>query len=164
MANDDLKDLYLEQVQDMHSACRQSEAVTRKLAEAATDGELKAALERGVDGIQRGRDTMAQLAAAHGADPAARHSAGMEGLVAETEKEIFGERFTDGDTRDAAIIAAYQLMAHYAIAGYGTIRAFARRLGLDEDAGAVQTCLDKSYDGDRAFTEIATGHVNRDAA
>jgi ferritin-like metal-binding protein YciE len=107
---------------------------------------------------------MAQLAKAHGAEADGRHSKAMEGLVAEAEKDVFGERFTDGDTRDAAIIAEYQRMAHYAIAGYGTIRAFAQRLKLDSDAAAAQECLDKSYDGDRKFTEIATGHVNRDAA
>jgi ferritin-like metal-binding protein YciE len=164
MATDDLKDLYIEQVQDMHSACKQSEDITRKLVEAASNEDLKDALQRGVEGIERGRDTMAQLAKAHGAEADGRHSKAMEGLVAEAEKDVLGERFTDEDTRDAAIIAEYQRMAHYAIAGYGTIRAFAQRLKLDSDAAAAQECLDKSYDGDRKFTEIATGHVNRDAA
>jgi ferritin-like metal-binding protein YciE len=164
MATNDLRDLYIEQVQDMHSACRQSEEITRKMAEVAEAEDLKKALERGVEGIARGRDTMAQLARAHGAEPGGEHCKGMEGLVKEARKDVLEERFTDPDTRDAAIIAQYQRMAHYAIAGYGTIRAFAKRLKLDADAEAAQECLDKSYDGDRVFTDIATGHVNRDAA
>jgi len=160
MPTDALRDLYVEQIQDMHSACVQSHGMTRRLAEAATNEDLTAALLDGVRGIERGRDTMEQLARAHGADAAAEHSKGMEGLVSEAQAQVFDETFGDDDTRDAAIIAQYQRMAHYAIAGYGTIRTFAHRLGLAAERDAAQDCLTKSYDGDRRFTEIATGEVN----
>ena len=67
--------------------------------------------------------------------------------------------------RDAAIIPQYQRMVHYALAGYGTLVAFANRLGLDGDAAVLQKCLDHTYDGDRRITEIAMkGGVNKDAA
>ena len=52
MALDSLKDLYLDQAEDIFSACKQSEAATRELASAANDGDLKKALEAGVDGIE----------------------------------------------------------------------------------------------------------------
>lgn len=160
MSNDALRDLYIDQIRDMHSACTQSHAMTRRLAEAATNQHLKDALIDGVKGIERGRDTMAEMARKHGADATGEHCKGMEGLVAEAQSDVFDETYTDDDTRDASIIAQYQRMAHYAIAGYGTIRAFASRLGLDEDRAAAQECLEKSYDGDRRFTDIATGEVN----
>jgi ferritin-like metal-binding protein YciE len=163
MANDALRDLYIEQVQDMHSACMQSHGMTRRLAEAATNTDLKDALIAGAHGIERGRDTMEQIALAHGVDAKGEHCKGMEGLVAEAQSDVFDTEYTDDDTRDAAIIAQYQRMAHYAIAGYGTIRAFAGRLGLDAERDAAQECLDKSYDGDRRFTDIATGEVNPQA-
>ncbi|RDC69861.1 DUF892 family protein [Rhodovulum sp. 12E13] len=164
MAKDTLRDLYIEQVQDMHSACIQSHGMTRRLADAATAQDLKAALIDGVKGIERGRDTMDQLARAQGADATGEHCKGMEGLVAEAQDDVFNTEFHDDDVRDAAIIAQYQRMAHYAISGYGTIRAFAERLGLEAERDAAQECLDKSYDGDKRFTEIAQRHVNRDAA
>ena len=160
MAHGTLRDLYIEQVQDMHSACVQSVGITRRLADVATDPNLKEALVDGAAGIERGRDTMEQLARAQGADAKGTHCKGMEGLVAEAQADIFDTTFTDDNVRDAAIVALYQRMAHYAIAGYGTIRAFAGRLGLTAERDAAQECLDKSYDGDRRFTDIATGEVN----
>ncbi len=164
MAKTTLRDLYIEQVQDMHSACIQSQGMTRRLADAATAQDLTAALIDGVKGIERGRDTMDQMARAQGAEATGKHSKGMEGLVAEAQSHVFDTDFDDDDVRDAAIIAEYQRMAHYAISGYGTIRAFAERLGLKAERDASQDCLDKSYDGDKRFTEIAESHVNRDAA
>lgn len=164
MANDTLQDLYLEQIQDLFSACAQSRGMTQRLAEAAAADDLRQALLDGVEGIERGRDTLAQLAERHGADPHGDHCKGMEGLVAEAASDVFETEFTDNAVRDAAIIAQYQRMAHYAIAGYGTVRDFAVRLGLDEDRQQVETCLQKSYDGDRRMTEIAATHVNLDAA
>ena len=160
MAHDALRSLYIEQVQDMHSACTQSLPITRRLAEAATRQELKDALIDGAEGIERGRDLMDQIARAHGTEGNKAHCKGMEGLVAETQADVFGEKYEDDDVRDAAIVAMYQRMAHYAIAGYGTIRTFAARLGLDAEREITQQCLDKSYDGDKRFSDIAMGKVN----
>jgi ferritin-like metal-binding protein YciE len=164
MAKSRLKDLYVEQVLDMHSACTQSHEATRRLAELATHEDLRDALLAGVEGIERGRDAMAQIALAHEARTGGIHCRAMEGLVAEARADVIDAEFDDDDVRDAAIVAQYQRMAHYAIAGYGTIRALALRLGLTAEADIAQTCLDKSYDGDRRMTEIARGEVNPDAA
>ena len=73
MSQDALRDLYVEQVQDMHSACIQSLGMTRRLADAATDPALKDALLDGAAGIERGRDTMDQLARAQTADAKRAH-------------------------------------------------------------------------------------------
>lgn len=62
------------------------------------------------------------------------------------------------------IITQYQRMVHYALAGYGSVVAFANRLGLDDDAAKLQKLLDETYDGDRHMTAIATGGVNKAAA
>lgn len=164
MSTHDLHDLYIEQVKDLYAACTQSHAMTRRLVEAATDDPLTDALCAGVEGIERGRDTMDQLLTAAGHRSSDATSRGMEGLTAEADAEIFGRDYDNDFTRDAAIIAHYQRMAHYAIAGYGTIRSFADRLEMSAERDAVQECLDKSYDGDRRFTEIATRDINAKAA
>jgi ferritin-like metal-binding protein YciE len=66
--------------------------------------------------------------------------------------------------RDASIIAQYQRMTHYGISGYGTAAAFARRLGLEEDAGVLAQCLEDTRGGDKKMTAIASGEVNPAAA
>ncbi len=164
MAMNSLKDVYLDQLQDIYSADKQSLDITTKLGAAATDKGLSEALIDGANGISRGMDKIASLCADHGIDPTGEHCKGMEGLVREARAHALDEDFGDDDTRDAMIITQYQRMAHYGIAGYGCLVAFANRLGLDGDAAVLQDCLDHTYDGDRRMTEIATGGINKAAA
>jgi len=98
------------------------------------------------------------------ANPRGEHCRGMEGLVAEARAHGVEADFTDEAVRDASIIAQYQRMTHYGISGYGTAAAFARRLGLEEDAGVLARCLEDTRGGDRKMTAIASGEVNRAAA
>ena len=164
MALNSLKDVYLDQLQDLYSACSQSLAATTKLGRAATDKELSEALIAGTNGISQGMDKLKSLCATHDIDPKGEHCKGMEGLVKEAQAHVLDAEFGDDATRDAMIITQYQRMVHYALAGYGCLVAFANRLELDEDAGILQAQLDETYDGDRHMTAIATGGINKKAA
>ena len=165
MALNTLKDVYQDQLQDLVSACKQSHGVTRDLANAAKNGELKAALNAGADGIKDGIEKLETLCKDHGIDPMGEHCKGMEGLVAEAKAHGLEEEFGDEDAQDAMIITQYQRMVHYALAGYGCVLAFAKRLGLDDDAKVLTKLLDDTYDGDRRMTHIATEKgVNKAAA
>lgn len=158
-----LKDVYLDQLQDIYSACKQSMDVTVELGRAAKNDELQKALKDGANGIADGMDKIASLCVAHDVDPNGEHCKGMEGLVNEARAHGLEEDFGDEDAQDAMIITQYQRMAHYAIAGYGCLLAFANRLDLDSDGAVLQECLDASYSGDRHMTEIATSGVNKAA-
>ena len=164
MAMNSLKDVYVDQLQDIYSALTQSHGVTRKLADAATNEDLKDALEAGMEGIHKGMEAVKELARTHGFDPEGEHCKGMEGLVAEARAHALEEEFGDDDARDAMIITQYQRMAHYAIAAWGCTKAFATRLGLDDDAKLIDTHLGNTYDGDETMTAIATQEVNKAAA
>lgn len=164
MSIDTLKDVYIDQLQDIYSANRQSKGATQKLADAATDEDLTKALERGVEGIQEGMDTVSEIIRAHGEDPTGEFCKGMEGLVKEVDAHVLNTDFSDDSVRDAMIITQYQRMTHYGLAGYGCVVAFARRLGFNDQADKLQTCLDNTYGGDRIMTEIAQGGVNEAAA
>lgn len=159
-----LKDVYIDQLQDIYSANRQALGATRKLHEASSHSDLKAALARGVSGIEDGMEIVSSIISGHGEDPTGEFCKGMEGLVKEAHAHALDADFDDGDVRDAMIITQYQRMTHYALAGYGCVVAFARRLDLDEDADKLQKCLDETYDGDRVMSRIAEGSVNEAAA
>lgn len=159
-----LKDLYLDQLQDLYSANRQSMDATTQLGRKATDDELSRALNDGVQGIASGMVTLKEIISEHGANPTGEFCKGMEDLVKEARAHAIDADIADKDVRDAATIPQYQRMVHYAIAGYGTAVAFANRLGLDGDAAKLQKMIDETYDGDRRMTEIASGHVNAMAA
>lgn len=159
-----LKDVYIDQLQDLYSADRQSIEATRKLIGKATDSKLKAALERGVEGIQRGIDTLKPIIEGHDAKPTGEFCKGMEGIVKEVDAHVLNTQFGDDAVRDAMIITQYQRMTHYGLAGYGCVVAFAKRLGLDDEAAKLNECLDNTYEGDREMTDIAVGDVNLAAA
>lgn len=163
MAIKNLHDLYVDQLKDLYSACKQSMAVVTEMGRAAKSRELSEALIAGNQGIARGMDALASLCNQHDTDPTGEHCRGMEGLVIEARKHAIETDFGDEDTQDAAIITQYQRMAHYAIAGYGCVRTFANRLGYDSDGAVLQECLDATQDGDKHMTRIAEGGVNQAA-
>lgn len=161
MALENLKDVYFDQMQDLYSACRQSLEATTALGRAANDKELSDALIAGSNGISDGMAKIEKLCSDHAIAPDGEHCKGMEGLVKEAQAHALDQDFADGDVRDAMIIAQYQRMVHYAIAGYGCLAAFANRLDLDSDAAVLRECLEQTREGDRHMTEIATrGGVN----
>lgn len=158
-----LKDLYIDQLQDLYTANRQSLEATRELRKSATAGELREALDAGIEGIQDGLTKIGLLIKGHNAESTGEFCKGMEGLVKEARAHAINASIADNETRDASIITQYQRMVHYALAGYGTTLAFAKRLNLSADAKVLEACLDQTYSGDRTMTEMATNGVNKQA-
>lgn len=159
-----LEDVYHDQLQDLWSANTQSLEIVTELGRAAKDKNLSEALIAGANGIQDGITKIAEICQQHDIDPNGEHCKGMQGLVKEAKAHVLEGDFADDDTRDAMIITQYQRMVHYGLAGYGCLVAFANRLGHDADGAVLQECLDKTYDGDRTMTEIASGGINAAAA
>ncbi|HEU4678233.1 MAG TPA: DUF892 family protein, partial [Terrimicrobiaceae bacterium] len=85
----------------------------------------------------------------------------MEGLIEEGKSTL--ELDADDAVRDALIIGIAQKVEHYEIAGYGTARAFAKRLGEDAVAAALKDTLEEESETDRKLTKLATSTVNPDA-
>jgi len=163
VAISDLKDLYLHELKDLYSANEQAISVHEKMGGAAKNSELKSALKDAVDGIKDGMKAVEAICSAHGIKATDEKCRGMEGLVKEAEAHALKEQYSDEDTQDAAIIAQAQRMNHYAIAGYGTATAFAKRLGLSDDVTTLQKNLDNIHGGDRRMTKLAETSVNRAA-
>ncbi|RYE91662.1 MAG: DUF892 family protein, partial [Oxalobacteraceae bacterium] len=63
---------------------------------------------------------------------------------------------------DAIIIAQYQRMTHYGIAGFGTAAAYAEALGKSEDAEKLNMATKEIYGGDEYMTQLSET-VNDDA-
>lgn len=165
MSVKNLKDLYLDGLKDMYSACKQAIPVTEELARAAQSSDLRQALEASVEGTRKGMNHMEELCRKHGADPAGEHCKGMEGLVAEARKHALETQFDNEETQDAAIIAQYQRLAHYAITGYGTLEAWAKRLDFADDRKILDDATASTYEGDENMTKIAVkGGINKAAA
>jgi ferritin-like metal-binding protein YciE len=86
----------------------------------------------------------------------------MKGLI--KEGKILLKAEGDPDVRDAGLIGAAQRVEHYEIAGYGTARSLAQRLGDSQVAGTLQLTLNEEAEADKKLTSIAEGQVNISAA
>lgn len=158
-----LKDLYLDQLVDLYSACRQSMPIVTELGRVAKRRNLIDALIDGNKGIARGMEAVGTICSTHNVDPTTGHCYAMEGILVEAKRQAIEGDFADEDAQDAAIIAQYQRMAHYAIASLGCVRTFANRLGFPDDAAILQESLDHTWNGDQRMTQIAEGGVNHAA-
>lgn len=141
------KDYYLDQLQEMLAADRASQDATADMAELASSETLKIALENGVCGIGDGIEIVMDVLKAHDRPAKGRENMGMSGLVVDTEKTALADDFDDEDARDAAILMQFQRFTHFGLASYAVLVSEAKRLGLDEDAKKLQTCLDNARDG-----------------
>lgn len=163
MAINNLKDLYIEELKDLYDANQQANDTVEKLIDAATDTDLKAALERSIDGTKEGNAKIKAILDSHGEGVGNVTCQGMKGLTKEAEKHVLKEKYGDDSVRDAMLISQYQRMAHYAITGYGSVEAFAKRLGALEDAQKLETCKEQTMEGDLEFTKLAQGSINEAA-
>jgi ferritin-like metal-binding protein YciE len=82
--------------------------------------------------------------------------------ILEEGKEIMKE-CDDPDARDAGMIAAAQAVEHYEITRYGTMVAWAKQLGMRNEASLLQENLDQEYAADRKLSKLAEQSLNRQA-
>jgi ferritin-like metal-binding protein YciE len=156
-----LADLFEHELKDLYSAEQQILQALPKMARAAEHQELRQAFE---EHEQVTRDQVRRLdmiADDLGLDLKGHKCKGIEGIIKEGEEMVQAKG--DSDVRDAGLIGAAQRVEHYEIAGYGTARTFARRLGHDRAAELLQQTLDEEGTTDQRLTRIAESMVNPDA-
>ena len=86
---------------------------------------------------------------------------GMEGLIDEGKK-IMAEDISP-EALDAAIIGCAQKIEHYEISGYGTAKAYAKELQLEDVEKLLDETLAEEYEADKRLTELAVGRLNTQA-
>ena len=162
-APEDLKDLYTDELKDLWSANDQMKRFLKKVASKASDDKLKDMLAKSQTGIEKHTDVLKELIAAQDEKVSKEHCKGMEGLVAEATKHLVDEAPEKGPVMDALMIAQYQRMSHYGIAGFGTAAAYAKALGLKDDIKKLDVATKEIYNGDEYMTKLAETTVNIDA-
>ena len=121
-APENLTDLYTGELQDLWSANDQMSRTLKKFLPKVSDSSLKEMLTKSVEGISGHTDMLKQLLADSDEKVKKEHCKGMEGLVAEAVKHVTEEAPKKGPVLDAVIIAQYQRMSHYGIAGLERLR------------------------------------------
>ena len=161
MANENLQDLYLEQLRDLHSAEHQILEALPKMIGKTTHPDLKQALQEHKSITEKQVQRLESIFTELGEKPGGHKCKGMEGLLTEGEEAL--RDFKDGDVLDAAIIASAQRVEHYEMAGYGTVRSMANMLGFDKQAQLLQETLEEEGEADQRLSGLAERVVNIDA-
>jgi ferritin-like metal-binding protein YciE len=150
-----LKEVYADEIKDLWSANDQMSKVIKVMAAKAQDAQLKRALENSITGISKHADTIKSLLADAGEAVQKEHCRGMEGLVTEATKHITEEAPESGDLLDIVIVAQYQRMSHYGLAGFGTATAYAKALGMQDHATKLASIVSDIYQGDEYASQLA---------
>ena len=153
-APDSLAEIYGDEMKDLWSANDQMTRAVRTMAEKAHDPKLKDMLEKSIAGIGKHADTLKELLSDSGEEVEKEHCKGMEGLVKEALKHSVKEAPEDGELRDIAIIAQYQRMSHYGIAGFGSAAAYASALGKKDHVTKLKTIVSEIYQGDEYASKL----------
>jgi len=153
-----LRDLFIEELRDLYSAETQLVEALPKMAEAAASQELASAFEHHLEETRGHVSRLESIFNQIGEKSSGETCEAMKGLI--KEGEILVKAEGDPDVRDAGLIGAAQRVEHYEMAGYGTARSLAQRLGENQTAEILQQTLDEEGEANKKLTSIAESQVN----
>lgn len=161
-AMEDLRDLLVQELQDLYDAEHRITKALPKMRKAAGSEELKDAfdshLQETEGQIQRLEECFDLLG-----EPAKRKKChGILGLIEEGQEEM--EEDASQAVLDAALIGAAQKVEHYEMASYGTARTHAQLVGNTDVASLLQETLDEESAANEKLTAIAEAGINEAAA
>jgi len=147
-----IRELLIEEMADLYDAEKQLVKALPKMAKAASNELLREAFENHLEQTRGHVRRLEQAFELLDQKAKGKPCAAMKGLV-EEGKETMEEDLSDG-LMDSAIICAAQKVEHYEIAGYGTLSAWARSLGLDQVAGLLEETLAEEKEADEKLTQV----------
>lgn len=168
MKNQNLNDLFIDELQDMYSAENQILEALPKLIKAASLPDLKDALSKHLKETEDQVTRLETIFSILGIPPVEKTCEGMAGIIAEGSELL--RNISKSSTLDAAIISAAQKVEHYEISSYGTLRSFAKHLDLSSEIiDLLQDTLNEEGAADKKLTTLADGSffstgVNQEAA
>ena len=154
----ELHHLFVDQLRDILWAEKELVKALPKMAKTANDEKLSEAFTKHLAETKNHVVRLEKVFKGIGLTPRSKKCPAMEGLLKEADE--LAEDYAVSSALDAALITAAQKVEHYEIASYGTIRAFAQRLGYDDAVKLLTATIEEEGNADHTLTKIATGGVN----
>jgi Mn-containing catalase len=151
---DQLRDLLVEDLQDLLNAEMQLVQALPKMAKAARHPKLKEAFEKHLQQTEGHVERLKNAFELLGEKARAKACKGMQGLIEEGQEVIDEHDGEDQFAADLALIGAAQKVEHYEISGYGTARCLARQIGEREVSTLLTHTLGEEESSDHLLTEI----------
>lgn len=157
-----LNDLFHETLKDIYYAEKQILRALPKMAKAAQSPSLKAGFEQHAEETQGQIERLEQVFEILGKPARGKTCEAILGII-EEGKSIM-EDFKGTQALDAGLIAAAQAVEHYEIARYGTLKAWARQLGMQQAVTLLEQTLQEEAATDEKLTQMAVSQENQKAA
>jgi len=155
MKLESLRELFIEELQDLYSAENQILEALPKVIEKVTSPELKAgftehlAQTRGQ--VRRLDQIFDQLG--KGVQREGKMCKGMEGIIKDNRELLKADAVPE--VLDAGLIAGAQRVEHYEIAAYGTVSNYAQLLGRNEWVQLLDQTLNEEKETDKKLTQLS---------
>jgi Mn-containing catalase len=150
-----LKELLIDQLQDLLHAETQLTGALPKMVEAANSAKLKEAFEKHLAQTQAQVERLRHAFELLGEPAEPKPCKAMMGLIEEGEETIQEGAEKEPLSADLALIAAAQRVEHYEISAYGTARGLARQLGEFDCARLLSHTLGEEQSADFLLTAIS---------
>ena len=150
----ELKELLVEELQNLLNAENQLVAALPKMADAANDGVLKEALQKHLGQTEGHVERLKTALRLLGEGSESKPCKAMKGLIEEGQETIEEGEDKDELTADLALIVAAQKVEHYEISGYGNARCLARLLNERQVATLLSHTLGEEEAADHLLSEI----------
>jgi ferritin-like metal-binding protein YciE len=158
----DLKKLFVTELEDMYDGEQQLVKALAEMEQSAASSELKNAFHEHKEQTQTHVNRLESVFRAIGEEPHRRSCKGLEGIIDEGEK--LAKEFRGNSALDAGLIASGQKAEHYEITSYGTLCSWAQELGDTQVASLLQQNLQEEKETDAKLTRLAEHYRNPEAA
>jgi len=156
-----LDELFHDTLKDIYFAEKKILATLPKMEKAAQSDELKKAFAKHHKQTEGHVERLEKVFAEIDKKPQGKTCDAIVGITDEGA-EIMKE-YKGSPALDAGLLAAAQAVEHYEISRYGTMKTWAKELGLREAVRLLDQTLSEEKETDVTLSEIAEGSVNQHA-
>jgi ferritin-like metal-binding protein YciE len=156
-----LDTLFHDTIKDIYFAEKKILATLPKMRKAAQSEELAAAFEKHHEETERHVERLEKVFEIIGEKPQGKTCDAIVGITDEGA-EIMKE-YKESPALDAGLLAAAQAVEHYEISRYGTLIAWAEKLGHEDAVDLLAETLEEEKATDEALTELAETAINAEA-
>ena len=156
-----LDELFNDGLRDIYFAEKKILVALPKMAKAAESEDLVNAFKEHEKQTKEQVSRLEKIFRLIDETPRGKNCPAITGIIDEGEEII--EEYEDSPALDAGLVGAAQAVEHYEIARYGTLKAWAEELGLEEAVPLLEATLTEEEDTDKKLSELAEAAINQRA-
>jgi ferritin-like metal-binding protein YciE len=156
-----LDELFHDTLKDIFYAEKKILTALPKMAKAAQNPDLKAAFEKHKTETEGQVSRLEQVFELLEKKPQGKKCPAIDGIIEEGQE--IAKNYKGSPALDSGLLAAAQAVEHYEISRYGTLRTWARELGLTAAVRLLETTLKEEEKTDQALSQLAETCVNQEA-